>query len=372
MEKELWYDQRDGIEHGMLDFVSNEGYTGVMLKGDDVESVKMLPKFMTAIIYITEKELKKVQDYIQKEKLTNYVIASDNEPLLKNFKCEEDKKCLFLSVSDKASMYKAIKFSKKYSYVIIEFESSTNIPLELILAYSQKNKCKVFKKVKTSDDGWVSTMTMEMGSFGVLLISKDKETILKLKAKVDKLTHQNLKLCELVVDSIEHIGMGERVCIDTIQKLAKDEGALIGSTSSGGVLVSSENHFLPYMELRPFRVNAGAIHSYVYCPNDTTYYLSELKAGDRILVVNAQGESREVSVGRVKMERRPMLLIKCTAPDKTEINCIVQDDWHIRIIGKGGQVRNATELKEGEVILGYVTSPGRHLGVKISETIIEK
>ena len=45
---------------------------------------------------------------------------------------------------------------------------------------------------------------------------------------------------------------------------------LIGSTSQGGILACPEVFFLPYMELRPFRVNAGGVHSYVYAMNDRT------------------------------------------------------------------------------------------------------
>ena len=60
--------------------------------------------------------------------------------------------------------------------------------------------------------------------------------------------------------------MGDRGCIDTTSIMTKDEGMIVGSTSAGGILVCSETHYLPYMELRPFRVNAGGVHSYVLSP----------------------------------------------------------------------------------------------------------
>jgi 3-dehydroquinate synthase II/3-amino-4-hydroxybenzoic acid synthase len=91
---------------------------------------------------------------------------------------------------------------------------------------------------------------------------------------------------------------------------------LIGSKSNGGILVSSETHYLPYMELRPFRVNAGAIHSYVWGPDNMSPYLSELKAGSKLLCVDTGGNAREVAVGRAKIETRPLLMIcaQCNSP----------------------------------------------------------
>lgn len=65
-----------------------------------------------------------------------------------------------------------------------------------------------------------------------------------------------LDLISAKVTDVTHVGMGKRVCIDTVDCLKQNEGMLVGSKSCGGVLVSSETHYLPYMDLRPFRVNA--------------------------------------------------------------------------------------------------------------------
>jgi 3-dehydroquinate synthase II/3-amino-4-hydroxybenzoic acid synthase len=125
------------------------------------------------------------------------------------------------------------------------------------------------------------------------------------------------------------------------------------------------------MNLRPFRVNAGAVHSYVWMPNDSAEYLTDLKAGSKVLCVNTKGETRTLVVGRVKTEVRPLLLIKGEAGGK-EINVIVQDDWHIRIMGADGKPRNASLIQPGDQLLAYVCQPGRHVGIKVNETILEK
>ena len=100
-------------------------------------------------------------------------------------------------------------------------------------------------------------------------------------------------------------------------------------------------------------------------------YVTELAAGSKVLCVNTRGECRELAVGRVKMEVRPLLLIQGRAADQT-INVIVQDDWHIRIMGADGKPKNATAIRPGDELLAFVDRPGRHVGLKVDETIIEQ
>ena len=364
MNKELWFDltKIEGKKKDYISYIVSMGYTGIFIDRNCLEIIEFIPNSMKIIFY----EENEIPKEVSKR---NYIVATRN---LEKLKLKKNCVCPIIEVKDKNSMEEAIKISKNSEYLLIDFEDSTNIPLELIVAFSQQTKCKVFKHVTSSEDGWIATMTMEEGSFGVLLSTDSYDIIRKLIDHIKSNYYQEYNLVELKVERIKHIGMGDRVCIDTISKLLPDEGMLIGSTSSGGILVISENHYLPYMELRPFRVNAGAIHSYIFCENNTTKYLSELKAGDNVLVVNAKGKARIVAVGRIKMERRPMLLVECLDAKNTKVNVIVQDDWHIRLIGGSSVVRNATELKKGDTLLGIVEESGRHLGVKISETIIEK
>ena len=364
--KELWINlmnlKPEGVKE-QLPLALNNGYSGIMLKISQIELIKQIPQNISVIIMMDENNKKDLLK-ISKE-YPNRIIALIKDPELKTDEYPTIRWASYVEVYDKESMNNAIELSNRFEVCVIEFKSETNIPLELVLAFSQKNKCKVCKQVQSADDGWIATMTMEMGSYSVLLNTKNIDEIPKLKMKLDKFMEKKVK-------SVEHIGMGDRVCIDTTSLLKEDEGMIIGSTSSGGILVSSETHFLPYMDLRPFRVNAGALHSYVLAENNTTKYLSELKAGDKLLAVDSEGNTRVVAVGRVKMERRPLLLIKVTDSSNKEINVIVQDDWHIRIISENGKVKNSTLLKEGDIVLGYTMKAGRHLGVQINETIVEK
>ncbi|RLB26360.1 MAG: 3-dehydroquinate synthase II, partial [Deltaproteobacteria bacterium] len=127
----------------------------------------------------------------------------------------------------------------------------------------------------------------------------------------------------------------------------------------------------PYVSPRPFRVNAGPVHAYVMVPGGKTRYLSELGAGDRVLAVSANGENMELLVGRIKIERRPLLLINAMGPDGP-VGTIVQNAETIRLVGAQGEAISVVQLKPGDKVLGYVEEAGRHFGHKIQETITEK
>ena len=166
--------------------------------------------------------------------------------------------------------------------------------------------------------------------------------------------------------------MGERAWVDTCSYLGQDEGILVGSRSRAMMLCVSETHPLPYMPTRPFRVNAGAIMSYTLADPRHTRYLSELEAGGTVLAVGADGRTRRVTVGRVKIETRPLLAVDAVAPSGERVNLIVQDDWHVRVLGPGGVVLNSTELRPGDEVLGYLPGRERHVGYPIDEMCREQ
>ena len=54
----------------------------------------------------------------------------------------------------------------------------------------------------------------------------------------------------------------------------------------------------------------GPVHAYVAVPGGKTSYLSELKAGKEVIVVDQKGKLRTAIVGRVKIETRPLILVE--------------------------------------------------------------
>lgn len=54
----------------------------------------------------------------------------------------------------------------------------------------------------------------------------------------------------------------------------------------------------------------GPVHAYVSVPGGKTCYLSELKSGKEVIVVDQSGNQRTAVVGRVKIETRPLILVE--------------------------------------------------------------
>ncbi|MFQ5896820.1 MAG: 3-dehydroquinate synthase II [Candidatus Methylomirabilia bacterium] len=274
-------------------------------------------------------------------------------------------------VTDPQTLEEALALLDQVDYLFIRLADETNIPLELILTRAQGRRVRVIKTVGGLEEAAVALGVLEHGCHGILVAPQDLGTLARIAHELSRRPSHQLSLVEVEVVGIEHAGMGHRACVDTLTMMADDEGMVVGSTSNGGILVCSEVHPLPYMNTRPFRVNAGAIHSYLWGPEDSASYLSDLRAGSGVLVVRTSGEAKAVRVGRVKIEVRPLVKIHGIA-NGTPLSLFVQHDWHVRIFGADGKPRSVTSLKPGEKVLGHLCEPGRHVGIKISETILER
>jgi 3-dehydroquinate synthase II len=122
---------------------------------------------------------------------------------------------------------------------------------------------------------------------------------------------------------------------------------------------------------RPYRVNAGAVHAYALKPGDKTAYLSDLKAGDHVLVSGYDGKLKEVGVGRVKIEQRPLLLVEAEA-EAVKASLVLQNAETVRLVGADGIPISVVALTPGDRVLGRVLEAGRHFGIAVKESIIEK
>ena len=178
-----------------------------------------------------------------------------------------------------------------------------------------------------------------------------------------------LSLENFTVTSIEKIGSGDRVCVDTCSLLNSGEGLLVGSTSKVFLLVEAEVNESGFVNSRPFRINAGVVASYVL-NGQKTAYLSELEAGSKVMVVNKNGETKFENVARVKIERRPLILLKVEYQGK-HFPIILQDAETVRLVNPSGSIP-VNELKIGDTLMGSISISGRHFGMEVEEFVEEK
>lgn len=251
--------------------------------------------------------------------------------------------------------------------VIIKTSDWSIIPLENILA----RRGNVMAEVEDLDQARLFSGVLERGVDGVVVSSDDRETISGIVKEIKGLSGTALELVPAVVKSVKPLGMGDRVCVDTCSLLETSQGLLIGNSSQNLFLVHAENVDNPYVSQRPFRVNAGAVHAYVQVPGGRTRYLSELEAGDEVLAVNHEGQADIAVVGRVKIEKRPLLLVTAEAAGRT-LTTVLQNAETIRLTAPDGSPVSVVDLKVGHEILVVLEEGGRHFGHKIEESIVEQ
>lgn len=243
------------------------------------------------------------------------------------------------------------------------------IPFEnLIAAY--RGKTQLVAPAQDVAEAKLLLRTLEIGVDAVLIEPKSAEETLGLARALAQESDANVSLTKAEVTSVRAIGVGDRVCLDTISLLGVGEGILVGSSAQALFLVHSESIESGYVAARPFRVNAGPVHAYTLLPNGKTRYLSELKGGDEVLAVATDGKARTVVLGRVKIETRPMLLVEARAEGRA-ISTIVQNAETIRLTTPTG-AKSVTELAPGDEILVRVEQGGRHFGTHVHETILER
>jgi 3-dehydroquinate synthase II len=255
-------------------------------------------------------------------------------------------------------------------YVVVVGEDWKIIPLENLIADLQDEDARIVAGVDSAEEAKTAFETMEIGSDGVLLDTDDPGEIKETVRERDRFESEELELVDATVTAVEPTEMGDRVCVDTATLMEHGEGMLVGSMSNGLFLVHAEVAESPYVASRPFRVNAGAVHAYIRVPGGETKYLSELEAGDEVLVVNEDGETREALVGRSKIEKRPMFLVEAEYDGK-RYRTLLQNAETIRLVTPDGAV-SVTELEEGDDVRLYVEEGGRHFGTKVEESVVEK
>ena len=250
--------------------------------------------------------------------------------------------------------------------VILQCSDWTIIPLENLIAKG----AKVIAQVRNLEEAQTAFGILEKGVEHILFHSNDaielKKVLSWLHSEGDRISLQAAEIVE-----ISPVGMGDRVCVDTCTSMAMGQGMLVGNSSSALFLVHSESIVNPYVTPRPFRVNAGPVHAYTRVPGGKTRYLSELSAGDQVLIVDFKGNTTTGIVGRLKIEKRPLMLVKAVIGDK-EISSIVQNAETIRLTDPQGKALSVVSLVPGDKVLAAVEEGGRHFGLKIEESITEK
>lgn len=267
--------------------------------------------------------------------------------------------------------------------VLLETPDWTVIPLEDLVAarHGEGLSGRALALVNGAEEAKLALGALEHGVDGVVLRPSDPADVKPAMASLMKESGEGTYVALSVgtVVRVEELGLGDRACVDTVDILREGEGLLVGSSSGCLLLVHGETIENPYAAVRPFRVNAGAVHSYVLAPGSRTLYLSEAASGVRVLLVDRDGQGRASHVGRLKIERRPLVLVEVEVGGRT-FNAILQNAETVRLVTPAGHA-SVSGLEVGQKVVVYTPhapngaegdgTTGRHFGRAVPERIIE-
>ena len=349
VNKQLIIQPKVGKNH-LTKFVKN-------LEEEGIKTVFADPKILTKT---------KIQTIFSSQD-ANYVILEKN--VTKKSKGKKIGKRF--KVSSNKDIENILDSAKKgLDFVVIEVKDWKIIPLENIIAKLHRLHTKIFAIASNPKEARKMFSILDVGVDAVIFstgsMNEVREALVYLGSK-------SFDLSTAKIIDIQEVGDGERVCVDTASMLNKGEGMLIGSRANFLFLVHNESVGSSFTSPRPFRVNAGAVHCYTLSPDGTTKYLSELETGVEVLVLDTKGKARRAVIGRCKIEKRPMLMIKAKVGDEVG-GIIAQDAETIRLVKSNGQLVSVTHLKKGDSVLVHSKSAtGRHFGMEVSdEYILEK
>ena len=260
-------------------------------------------------------------------------------------------------------------------WILVRFSDWTMVPLENLIASSRGSGTRIAVAIedKIELNGAVYSLG---GGVDAVLVSSDlvDEAAIMVGERLEFEEGEKeieLSILHAEVTSVESAGIGERVCIDLTRRIQIGEGIPVGSLSSSLCLVHGETISSDYVPTRPFRVNAGAIHSYILLSNGKTKYLSELISGDEVAVASESGLQGSATIGRLKIETRPLILIRFSVSGKKG-QIVVQQAETVRLVSPSKEPISVTALSEGDSISIISDSRMRHVGIAVESKVVEK
>ncbi len=284
-----------------------------------------------------------------------------------------------VNVSNSDGQSFARSLAGSVDWILLEFGDWKMIPIENIIAACTAGPTKVAAKISKSEQILGAAFALETGVDAIFVPEELMETALiaksqrgeKNESEISIPSSGNIELTSFEIIEVREGMIGDRVCIDLISMLEIGDGMLVGSNSKSLVLVHGETVESEFVPTRPFRVNAGPVNAYILMADGSTKYLSELNMGDEVMVVNSSGKTKSATIGRLKIENRPFLLIKWTDEDNNQGGTLLQQAETVRLVLPSRELISITEIRPKDKIFGITFKTGRHIGIPIKAEVSE-
>ncbi|WP_314971276.1 3-dehydroquinate synthase II [Bilophila wadsworthia] len=212
---------------------------------------------------------------------------------------------------------------------------------------------------------------------GVPVVVVLPEALASLKNIVSelKLSQGTLTLDKATITEVKTVGLGHRVCVDTLTLMERGQGMLVGNSSAFTFLTHAETEHNEYVAARPFRINAGGVHAYAVMPGDKTCYVGELRSGDEVLIVDKDfvpGAQFAHVAGLVAGHHRIGVHAARVDAERPRTGSVfLQNAETIRLVRPDGTPVSVVALRPGDEVICRADVAGRHFGMRIQENIRE-
>jgi 3-dehydroquinate synthase II len=279
-----------------------------------------------------------------------------------------------VQIDDPSDQEEALSLIGLVPWLLVRCSDWTMVPLENLVAASRGTSTRIAAAIDEEVELNGAAFALGGGVDAILVpghLVSDAVTILGGKWDREETQDDEAIIEEARILSIEGAGVGERVCVDLTRRISDGQGMAVGSISGNLCLIHGETIQSDYVPTRPFRVNAGAIHSYALMADGKTKYLSELTSGDEVAILSTSGSKEKATVGRLKVETRPLLLIRFGVPG-SEGQIVVQQAETVRLISPSEGAISVTQAKEGDKISILTDNRARHVGFALPAEVKEK
>ena len=299
---------------------------------------------------------------------------SSNEDVVSRFWDGFSEDVSEVQIDDPSDQEEALSLIGLVPWLLVRCSDWTMVPLENLVAASRGTSTRIAAAIDEEVELNGAAFALGGGVDAILVpghLVDDAVTILGGRWDRGETQDDGAIIEEARILSIEGAGVGERVCVDLTRRISDGQGMAVGSISGNLCLIHGETIQSDYVPTRPFRVNAGAIHSYALMADGKTKYLSELTSGDEVAILSSSGNKEKATVGRLKVETRPLILIRFEVPG-SEGQIVVQQAETVRLISPSEGAISVTQAKEGDKISILTDNRARHVGFALPAEVKEK
>lgn len=259
-------------------------------------------------------------------------------------------------------------------WILVRCSDWTMVPLENLVAASRGTNTRIAAAIEEGIELNGAAFALGRGVDAILVSIQMLDDAIRVvggRWTEEESENKEITVSDATILSIDGAGVGERVCIDLTRRINVGEGMAVGSLSGKLCLLHGETIESEYVPIRPFRVNAGAIHSYVLMADGKTKYLSELISGDEVAILSSSGIKEDATIGRLKLETRPLLIVRFDVLG-SEGQVVVQQAETVRLMTHGGSTISVTQAKIGDIISVVTDNRARHMGIALNGEMVEK